>query len=60
MHLSNKEFAEVTPVRKVPAIQDGDFKLFEWYLCSFLLYNVLVIPVLLVIVSYLYPFLSFI
>jgi len=39
MHHSDKEFAEVTPIKKVPAIQDGDFKLSECtailrYICN--------------------------
>jgi len=39
MQFSNEEFAEVTPNKKVPAIQDGNFKLFECtaimrYICN--------------------------
>ena len=30
MHFSDEEFANVNPNKKVPAIQDGDLKLFEW------------------------------
>ena len=37
MHLSDNEFGEANPNRKVPAIQDGDFTLFEWYYVIFLL-----------------------